>query len=61
MYMSHLRPLLLRHQARLDQIVNFLYREMVRICAISYHGGRNGLYLHLSCYLIANSDLSSYR
>ncbi|KAJ0076991.1 hypothetical protein Patl1_36343 [Pistacia atlantica] len=28
MYMSHLRPFLLRHQARLDQIVNFIYRQM---------------------------------
>ncbi|XP_044489541.1 HVA22-like protein k [Mangifera indica] len=33
MYMSHLRPLLLRHQARLDQIVNFLYREMSNFIA----------------------------
>ncbi|KAJ4716469.1 HVA22-like protein [Melia azedarach] len=28
LYMSHLRPFLLRHQARLDQIVEFVYGEM---------------------------------
>ncbi|XP_019176502.1 PREDICTED: HVA22-like protein k isoform X2 [Ipomoea nil] len=29
-YMNHLRPFLLEHQARLDQIVGFLYGEMSR-------------------------------
>ncbi|KAF3435613.1 hypothetical protein FNV43_RR22704 [Rhamnella rubrinervis] len=28
LYMRHLRPLLLRHQARLDQIVDFVYGEL---------------------------------
>ncbi|XP_038693078.1 HVA22-like protein k isoform X2 [Tripterygium wilfordii] len=28
LYMSHLRPFLLRHQARLDQIVDLVYSEM---------------------------------
>ncbi|KAK6282412.1 hypothetical protein POUND7_016237 [Theobroma cacao] len=28
LYMSHLRPFLLRHQARLDQILEFVYNEM---------------------------------
>ncbi|KAG8637822.1 HVA22-like protein k isoform X2 [Manihot esculenta] len=30
LYMSHLRPFLLRHQARLDQIVEYLHREMYK-------------------------------
>ncbi|KAI8025656.1 HVA22-like protein k [Camellia lanceoleosa] len=30
LYMNHLRPFLLRHQAKLDQIVGFLYSEMVK-------------------------------
>lgn len=29
LYMSHLRPFLLKHQARMDQILEFVYREMV--------------------------------
>ncbi|XP_015574634.1 HVA22-like protein k [Ricinus communis] len=28
LYMSHLRPFLLRHQARLDQVTGLVYREM---------------------------------
>lgn len=30
LYVNHLRPFLLRHQARLDQIVGFLYSEMAK-------------------------------
>ncbi|KAF8406401.1 hypothetical protein HHK36_008488 [Tetracentron sinense] len=30
LYMNHLRPFLLRHQARLDQVLGFVYGEMVR-------------------------------
>ncbi|XP_028093693.1 HVA22-like protein k isoform X3 [Camellia sinensis] len=30
LYMNHLRPFLLRHQAKLDQIVGFLYSEMAK-------------------------------
>ncbi|XP_043708596.1 HVA22-like protein k [Telopea speciosissima] len=30
MYVNHLRPFLLRHQARLDQIVGYTYGEMVK-------------------------------
>ncbi|KAM7479284.1 hypothetical protein LguiA_027497 [Lonicera macranthoides] len=30
LYMNHLRPFLLKHQARLDQIVGFLYSEMAK-------------------------------
>uniref|UniRef100_A0A6P3YTR2 HVA22-like protein n=1 Tax=Ziziphus jujuba TaxID=326968 RepID=A0A6P3YTR2_ZIZJJ len=34
LYMRYLRPFLLRHQARLDQIVDFVYSEMSKfICA----------------------------
>lgn len=32
LYASHLRPFLLKHQARLDLIVEFVYGEMVRSC-----------------------------
>ncbi|CAK9142593.1 unnamed protein product [Ilex paraguariensis] len=35
LYMSHLRPFFLRHQARLDHIVGFLYGEMSKF--ISAH------------------------
>ncbi|XVE49397.1 hypothetical protein DITRI_Ditri01bG0079900 [Diplodiscus trichospermus] len=35
LYMSHLRPFLLRHQARLDQILEFIYNGMSKI--ISAH------------------------
>ncbi|GLT58153.1 hypothetical protein SLA2020_310720 [Shorea laevis] len=35
LYMNHLRPFLLRHQARMDQIVEFVYREMSKF--ISAH------------------------
>lgn len=35
--MSKLRPFLLRHQARLDQVVEIVYREIVRICLISLY------------------------
>ncbi|KAH6780025.1 HVA22-like protein K [Perilla frutescens var. hirtella] len=33
LYMNHLRPFLRRHQSRLDQIVNFLYGEMVKFAS----------------------------
>ncbi|OMO73778.1 hypothetical protein CCACVL1_17148 [Corchorus capsularis] len=32
LYASHLRPFLLRHQARLDQILEFIYSQLVTIC-----------------------------
>ncbi|XP_022864180.1 HVA22-like protein k [Olea europaea var. sylvestris] len=35
--MNHLRPFLRRHQSRLDQIVGFLYDEMVKF--VSNHQG----------------------
>ncbi|XVF67384.1 hypothetical protein PTKIN_Ptkin10aG0116400 [Pterospermum kingtungense] len=35
LYMSHLRPFLVRHQARLDQISEYIYNEMSKI--ISAH------------------------
>ncbi|PRQ23603.1 hypothetical protein RchiOBHm_Chr6g0263171 [Rosa chinensis] len=37
LYMRHLRPFLLRHQARLDQVVEFLYAETSKF--ISSHQG----------------------
>ncbi|KAF7126866.1 hypothetical protein RHSIM_Rhsim11G0174000 [Rhododendron simsii] len=37
LYMNHLRPFLLRHQARLDQIVGCLYSEMTKF--VSAHQG----------------------
>uniref|UniRef100_A0A2P2KIE8 HVA22-like protein n=1 Tax=Rhizophora mucronata TaxID=61149 RepID=A0A2P2KIE8_RHIMU len=46
LYTNHLRPFLVRHQARLDQIMEFLYVEMVRtaliyvmICGMECHIG----------------------
>ncbi|KAL2469383.1 HVA22-like protein k [Forsythia ovata] len=37
LYMNHLRPFLQRHQSRLDQIVGFLYDEMVKFVS-THHG-----------------------
>lgn len=34
LYVNHLRPFLLRHQARLDQIVGFLYSEMAKFLSV---------------------------
>lgn len=34
--MNHMRPFLLRHQAKLDYIAGFLYSEMVRF-SVSVH------------------------
>ncbi|EXB63601.1 hypothetical protein L484_026940 [Morus notabilis] len=36
LYMGHLRPFLLKHQARMDQILEFVYREMSKF--VSAHG-----------------------
>ncbi|RZB74252.1 HVA22-like protein k isoform A [Glycine soja] len=33
LYSSHLRPFLLKHQARMDLIVEFVYGAMVRSCS----------------------------
>ncbi|KAH0723885.1 hypothetical protein KY290_006796 [Solanum tuberosum] len=34
MYMTHLRPFLLKHQARLDQVVGFLYGQMSKFVSV---------------------------
>ncbi|KAH7834826.1 hypothetical protein Vadar_020074 [Vaccinium darrowii] len=38
LYMNHLRPFLLRHQARLDQIVGFFYSEMTKFVSANQGG-----------------------
>lgn len=34
LYMNHMRPFLLRHQAKLDYIAGFLYSEMAKFAAV---------------------------
>ncbi|XP_022725680.1 HVA22-like protein k isoform X1 [Durio zibethinus] len=52
LYMSHLRPFLLRHQARLDQILEFMYNEMSKI--ISAHQAEIKFARALSVKLMAS-------
>ncbi|KAK4477091.1 hypothetical protein RD792_016299 [Penstemon davidsonii] len=36
LYMNHLRPFLLRHQSRLDQIMGFFHGEMVNTLSLTF-------------------------
>lgn len=61
MYMHHLRPFLVRHQARFDQIVGFLYGEMVKPVSPLFSGVLNVFcdldkeiqhFMHLVCKIV---------